>query len=68
MSIYATLTKLDREELDHIARKYPHIRADYLEFLATYGWGEVGDGNFMIYGGPVEASEIYSNNGEVGDD
>lgn len=35
------------------------IPQDYLDFLKEVGYGSVGDGYFMLYGGLIEAEELY---------
>jgi hypothetical protein len=33
--------------------------ADYVEWLASNGWGSVGDDNFMLYSGLVRVGELH---------
>lgn len=32
---------------------------DYLAFLSQIGFGELGNGQFMLYSGPISIDEIY---------
>ena len=36
------------------------IPQDYLDFLEEVGYGSMGDGYFMLYGGLIEAEELYN--------
>lgn len=66
--IFDDLSRVDRGKLDQIVQQYPNIPRDYLDFLGAYGCGEIGSSNFMIYEGPIPASEIYSGNDDVQDE
>lgn len=66
--IFDNLSRVDRGKLDQIVQQYPNIPRDYLDFLGSYGCGEIGSANFMVYEGPIPASEIYSGNDDVQDD
>jgi hypothetical protein len=35
------------------------IPSDYLEFLEQVGWGELGDGRYMFYSGPILPNEVF---------
>jgi len=48
-----------RDEINSIIIKHPGVPDDYIEFLEEIGHGDIGDNYFMLYGGLVEASEIY---------
>ncbi|WP_046173469.1 hypothetical protein [Domibacillus indicus] len=39
--------------------KRPGMPQDYLDFLEEVGYGSVGDGCFMFYGGLLEAEELF---------
>ncbi len=46
-------------DLAAIRAKYPGVPEHFLEFLRQVGAGGLGDGNFMIYGGLTEPSEVF---------
>jgi hypothetical protein len=54
----ARLTPLGNAEVAAIRSRFPDVPDHYLNFLRHVGWGPLGD-NFMLYGGPVEANEIF---------
>jgi hypothetical protein len=41
------------------AEQYPGIPEHYLQLLKHFGWGDLGQGSFMIYSGPIEAKDIF---------
>jgi hypothetical protein len=51
--------RMSRDEINIIIEKHPGVPADYIEYLEEIGYGSIGDNYFMVYGGLVEASEIY---------
>lgn len=46
------------EQLAAVRREYPDVPVHYTEFLQHVGWGSLGDGNFMLYGGLVGPADI----------
>ncbi len=54
----SSLTTLTLAETWAIATEHPGAPSDYLALLRILGWGSIGSGGFMIYSGPVPASEI----------
>jgi hypothetical protein len=46
-------------ELTAIRTRFPGIPEHYLEFLRHVGCGSLGDGNFLLYGGPCEPGELF---------
>lgn len=52
--------KPDDREIDEEIRRYTNIPYDYLDFLQEIGYGEIGEGYFMLYGGLIKPSEIFN--------
>ena len=42
-----------------LAKKYPQIPADYVDYLREIGWGPIGNSTYVIYQGPINADNIY---------
>lgn len=58
-----------------LQRDHAGLPADYLDYLATVGWGSLGNDRYMIYGGPIAPDEVYGRTPEgtanmllIGDD
>jgi len=54
------LDLLNQEQLRNIRQGWPSLPGDYVDFLEEVGYGSLGDGCYMIYGGPIYAREVYS--------
>lgn len=52
-------TPVPESEINSLKTKYPRIPEDYLDYLREVGWGDFGDGTYMIYSGPLSSDEIY---------
>jgi hypothetical protein len=51
--------KFSEKELESEIEKYQNTPSDYVDFLREIGYGEIGDGYFMLYSGFVNPSDIY---------
>lgn len=51
--------RMSRDEISEIIKKHPGVPTDYIEYLEEIGYGDIGDNYFMLYGGLVEATQIY---------
>jgi hypothetical protein len=38
------------------------LPGDYVAFLREVGWGELGDGRYMLYSGLLEPDSVYASN------
>jgi hypothetical protein len=52
--------KLGNREIEEEIRRYANIPYDYLDFLQEIGYGEIGEGYFMLYSGLIKPSEIFN--------
>lgn len=57
--IRSSFERVSKDEINVIIKKHHGVPADYIEYLEEIGYGDIGDNYFMLYGGLVEASEIY---------
>lgn len=48
-------------DLTKLSVIYGSLPSDYLDFLSSIGYGQIGSSQYMIYGGPMEPAEIYGN-------
>ena len=55
----ARLVPISLEVAETLRERYLGIPEDYLQFLLELGWGEVGNENYMMYSGLIDAEEIY---------
>ncbi len=46
-------------EINKLRSSFPGIPEDYLQYLEGVGHGNIGEWNFKVYSGPIDASEIY---------
>ncbi len=58
-SYLSKLSPATPETIAQLEAKYPGIPQDYLDFLRQVGSGEIGDSDFMIYGGPVAPEDVF---------
>lgn len=58
------LTPLAGEALARLRAAQPQAPAGYIDFLATIGFGEIGQASFMLYGGLLEPDEAYGDTPE----
>ncbi|KNY26736.1 hypothetical protein [Pseudobacteroides cellulosolvens] len=57
--IRSSFERMPKDEINVITKEHPGVPADYIEYLEEIGYGDIGDNYFMLYGGLVQASEIY---------
>ena len=53
------LTPLPADALARLRAAHPRAPEGYTDFLATLGFGELGEASFMLYGGLLEPDEAY---------
>lgn len=46
-------------EVASLAKKYPQIPADYVDYLREVGWGPIGNSTYVIYQTLMNADAIY---------
>ena len=56
----SSLKQLGDEECQKLEKDFPGIPPDYLNFMKTVGYGNLGD--MQLYEGPVPSSSIYGDN------
>jgi hypothetical protein len=56
----SSLKQLDDMECQKLEKEFPGIPSDYLSFLKSIGYGNLGD--IQLYEGPVPPSSIYGEN------
>ena len=52
------LCPLSEEQIVALQSNYENLPIDYLAFLTSVGWGNIGECRLMLYSGPVSAGEI----------
>lgn len=50
---------LSEEELKKEVDENPNVPAEYIDFLREIGFGDVGDGYYMIYSGLIAPESIF---------
>lgn len=53
------LTSHDPSETARITAQFPGVPNDYPQFLQRIGSGEIGGGQYTLYGGLIPPEEIY---------
>lgn len=52
-------TKLSSQELEKEVRENQNAPKDYIDFLKEVGYGDIGDGHYMIYSGLISSCDVY---------
>src|SRR5262245_30923669 len=52
-------TPMREAEVAALAKKYPQIPADYVDYLREVGWGPIGNSTYVIYQTLMNADAIY---------
>ena len=50
---------IEEDEVKKIRAKFPEIPENYLKVLTEVGAGHFGEMRFSVYGGPIEALDIF---------
>ncbi|QXI37178.1 SMI1/KNR4 family protein [Pseudomonas xantholysinigenes] len=58
--LLASLTRSHVDSLAELSKSYPQVPSDYVSFLQTLGWGEIGSSAFMLYEGLLAPGQIYA--------
>jgi hypothetical protein len=53
------LTKLTENEIVDLVEMYPEAPKDYIDYLREVGYGDIGDGYYMIYSGLITPDSIF---------
>jgi len=53
------LKPLSAKEIKQVQKEHPAVPKEYLDILATLGWGTIGKLRFQLYSGLVAPSSIY---------
>lgn len=51
--------KIDEEKISPEIEENHNIPQDYIEFLRDIGYGDIGDGYYMIYSGLIKSDDIF---------
>ncbi|WP_298212372.1 hypothetical protein [Acidovorax sp.] len=58
-SLLAKLKPLEPAKLQKLVDRYPNLPSDYISFLTTIGFGEIGQAQYMIYSGLGESEFVF---------
>ncbi len=50
---------LPEAELKKLVGENPNAPADYIDFLREIGYGDIGDGHYMIYSGLIAPEDVF---------
>lgn len=53
------VTKLTESELNDLVERHPDAPKDYIDYLQEVGYGDIGDGYYMIYSGLIPPDSIF---------
>ena len=52
-------TPLSAGEVTQLRRRHPGIPEDYLDYLRQVGWGPFRESQFMVFGEPLTARQLF---------
>ncbi|ODC03840.1 hypothetical protein BFW38_10080 [Terasakiispira papahanaumokuakeensis] len=55
----STLEALNANAFSELCEYEPAAPDEYIDFLANFGFGEIGEGVFQIYNYPLDADDIF---------
>ena len=55
----STLELFDEKAIYRLLEAYPDLPESYIQVLREVGAGTIGTSSFRIYGGPIEADDIF---------
>lgn len=58
-SLLSKLKPLEPAKLQRLIDRYPALPSDYVSFLISLGFGEIGEAQYMIYSGLGEPDFVY---------
>lgn len=64
-NVFSGLTVLNDASLNAIRAAHKNVPDDYLEFLQTFGSGEIESVGFMLYNGLLDVNEIFDEEAAV---
>lgn len=57
--LLSQLTPVTEPFIRELTAECPCLPADYSDFLLEVGWGDIGNGGFMLYEGLIDPDDIY---------
>lgn len=61
------LTPIDADTLSRLKRMYLNIPVDYIDFMKSFGCGELGDEAYILYRDLTDPSKVYGSNSPIHD-